>query len=125
MLEKNRDIFYHNPADWGKYRIERRTRIRCPNCGTGYWIQGDIPEQMSKPAIPPPSWQQSIPEQMSKPAISQPSRQQYTPEQMREPTISPPAVSQPSWQQYIPELERLQVDIEAIIQKLKNIRLVE
>jgi len=89
MLEKNRDIFYHNPADWRKYRIERRTYIRCPDCGRGYWIQGD------------------------------------TPEQMREPTISQPTISQPSWQQYIPELERLQVDIEAIIQKLKNIRLVE
>ena len=89
MLEKNRDIFYHNPANWGKYRIERRTRIRCPDCGRAYWIQGD------------------------------------TPEQMREPTISQPTISQPSWQQYIPELERLQVDIEAIIQKLKNIRLVE
>jgi len=94
MLEKNRDIFYHNPADWGKYRIERRTRIRCPDCGRGYWIQGDIPEQMRKPTI-------------------------------SQPTISQPTISQPSWQQYIPELERLQVDIEAIIQKLKNIRLVE
>ena len=107
MLEKNRDIFYHNPADWGKYRIERRTRIRCPDCGRAYWIQGDTPEQMREPTI------------------SQPSRQQYTPEQMSKPAIPPPAVSQSSWQQSIPELERLQVDIEAIIQKLKNIRLVE